>query len=550
MKFGPTPLSEATGALLAHSVKAGKRTLKKGRLLSEADVAVLAEAGVGEVVAVRLEAGEVGEDDAAARIAQLFLGEGVRANAPFTGRVNLFAEHAGVLALDRGRLDRINLVDESTTVATLEPYAGVEAGQMVATVKIIPFSTSETVLRRIETIAAPASSPLLRVAAFRPKRVALVQSTLASVKPSVLDKTVEITRNRLTPLGATLTAERRCDHTANAIAEAVRESLADKPDFVLIAGASAIVDRQDALPAGIVAAGGQVVHFGMPVDPGNLILIGKLEGLPLVGLPGCARSPKLNGFDWVLARLCSDLPVGPQQIMGMGAGGLLAEIPSRGHPRATQPDGTAPLGSTNEAPRAPRIAALVLAAGRSTRMGTANKLLQPVAGKPMLAHTLDAIAAADIAATVVVTGHQTDAVGPLLAGRELLAVHNPNYADGLSTSLKAGLRALPRDVDGVLVCLGDMPQVTAAHIGRLIAAFNPLESRAIVVPTFEGKRGNPVLWSAEFLPAMQALAGDRGAKPLMAENADRLAEVEMTDAAVLLDIDTPAKLSEVAGRVA
>lgn len=545
MKFGPTPLDEAAGALLAHSVKAGKRTFKKGRLLTEADIAALAEAGVSEVTAVRLEPGEIGEDEAAERIARLFLGEGVRANAPFTGRVNLFAEHAGVLAFDRSRLDRINLVDESATVATLEPYTRVEEGQMVATVKIIPFATTESVLRRIETIAAPVGGPLLQVAAFRPKRVALVQSTLPSLKASVLDKTVEITRDRLASVRASLTGERRCEHTAAGIAATLRDCLGEKPDIVLIAGASAIVDRQDALPAGLVAAGGRITHFGMPVDPGNLILMGTIDGRPVVGLPGCARSPKLNGFDWVLARLCAGLPVGPQQIMFMGAGGLLAEIPTRGHPRATQPDGTA-----SEAPRAPRIAGLVLAAGRSTRMGTANKLLQPVAGKPMLAHTLDALQAADIAATVVVTGHETDAIAPLLAGRDLVAVVNPNYADGLSTSLKAGLRALPRDIDGVLVCLGDMPQVTAAHINRLVAAFNPLEGRAIVVPTFEGQRGNPVLWSAEFLPAMQALSGDQGAKPLMAEHVDRLTEVEMGDAAVLLDIDTPAKLAEVTGRVA
>lgn len=545
MIFGPTPVADAAGALLAHSVRAGKLRLKKGRLLSAADTDALAEAGVESVIAVRLEPGEVGEDKAAERIAQSLLGKGIRANAPFTGRVNLFAEHAGVLDLDQGRIDRINLVDESATVATLPAFANVEAGQMVATVKIIPFATTDSVLRRIETIAALSHQRLLRVANFRPKQVALIQSTLPAVKDSVLDKTVGITRNRLDALGATLTGERRCAHTADAIAESLREALADEPDFVLIAGASAIVDRQDALPAGIVEAGGEVHHFGMPVDPGNLILMGEIEGLPVIGLPGCARSPKLNGFDWVLERLCADLPVGPQQIMAMGVGGLLAEIPSRGHPRATQPDGTA-----TEAPRAPRIAALILAAGQSRRMGKANKLTQPVGGQPMLTHTLDAVAASDCGATVVVTGHETDAISPLLAGRDLLAVHNPNFADGLSTSLKAGLRALPRDIDGVLVCLGDMPQVTAAHLNRLIAAFNPLEGRALVVPTFEGQRGNPVLWSAEFLPAMQALSGDQGAKPLFAEHADRLAEVEMSDAAVLLDIDTPAKLAEVTGRVA
>ena len=545
MIFGPIPVADAAGALLAHSVRAGKRTFKKGRLLSVADIAALAAEGVAQVTAVRLEPGDVGEDEAAERIARLFPGEGVRANVPFTGRVNLFAEHDGVLVLDRNRLDRINLIDESATAATLEPFAEVKAGQMVATIKIIPFATTEAVLRRVEGVAASAEAPMLAVARFTAKRATLIQSTLPTVKPSVLDKTVGITEERLAERGASLLGERRSAHEAEPIAAAIRESLADAPDIVLIAGASAIVDRRDALPAGIVAAGGRIVHFGMPVDPGNMILMGEVDGIPVVGLPGCARSPKLNGFDWVLARLCADLPVGPQQIMAMGAGGLLAEIPSRGHPRATLPDGTA-----SEAPRAPRIGALVLAAGRSTRMGAANKMLQIVDGRPMLASVLDAVAASECCATVVVTGHETDKISPLLAGRDLLAVHNPNFADGLSTSLKAGLRAMPLGLDGVLVVLGDMPRVSAAHINRLIAAFNPLEGRAIVVPTADGQRGNPVLWSAEFIPAMLSLEGDQGAKPLFKEFADRLAEVELADDAVLLDIDTPDKLAAVTGKVA
>ncbi len=321
MIFRTTPTAEATGALLAHSVRAGKRTFKKGRLLSEADIAALVEAGIPSVTAVWFEPGEIGEDAAAERIAAAILGPAVRVNSPFTGRVNLFAEATGLFAMDRTRLDRINMVDESVTIATLEPYETVEAGQMVATVKIIPFATSEAVLRRIEKIAG-SSDPLVQVAPFRSKRITLIQSTLPSVKESVLDKTVSITRDRLELRKATLVGERRCDHTAEAIASAIRESLADHPDIILIAGASAIVDRQDALPAGIVAAGGQVDHFGMPVDPGQLILMGLVEGLTVVGLPGCARSPKLNGFDWVLARLCADLPVGPQEIMSMGAGGF------------------------------------------------------------------------------------------------------------------------------------------------------------------------------------------------------------------------------------
>lgn len=541
----PTPIAESIGTILAHTMRAGKSVFKKGRILSAADINVLKDANVDEVFVARLESGEIGEDEAANQIASALVGPHVRANAPFTGRVNLFAEVAGVLSVDATRLDRMNLVNECVTIATLPSYSVVEADQMVATIKIIPFAAPEHILQLIENIAKSRQQPLMAISGFSPKKVALIQSTLPGVKLSVLDKTVEVTIRRLDRFGAMLTGESRCGHTAFAISTAVREALATRPDILLIAGASAIVDRRDALPEGIVLAGGAIDHYGMPVDPGNMILIGHIEGIPVVGLPGCARSPKLNGFDWVLERLCANLPCGSQEIMAMGVGGLLAEIPSRGMPRATLPDGSA----VDEA-RAPRIAGLVLAAGRSSRMGIANKLLQVVDGSPMLTLALNAIEESDACATVVVTGHETDAISPLLRGRNILAVHNPNYADGLSTSLKLGLKALPKDIDGVLICLGDMPRVTSEHMNMLIAAFNPLEGRALIVPTFKGAQGNPVLWSAEFLPALQALKGDQGAKPLFVEYADRMAEVEMSDDAILLDIDTPEKLALVTDQVA
>jgi molybdenum cofactor cytidylyltransferase len=274
----------------------------------------------------------------------------------------------------------------------------------------------------------------------------------------------------------------------------------------------------------------------MPVDPGNLLLLARLGDIPVLGLPGCARSPKLNGFDWVLHRIAADVPVTRRDIMRMGAGGLLTEIPTRPLPRASA---TAP---SVETPRAPRIAALVLAAGQSRRMGALNKMIADVEGQPMVARVVDAVMASQAKPVVVVTGHDPDAVRSALAGRELTFVHNPQYAEGLSTSLRVGLAALPDDVDGVVVCLGDMPRVGAETLNRLIAAYNPVEGRAICVPTVNGKRGNPVLWDRRFFPEMQDLAGDVGARHLIGAHGDLVCEVAMEEAGVLIDIDTPEAL--------
>lgn len=536
MIFGELPLEDAEGAILAHSVRVDKASFKKGRVLSAEDIAALRAAGHASVTAAKLGPDDMGEDAAAALVAQAGAGANVTVAAAFTGRCNLIAAAAGVVVVDRDRLDRLNEVDEAVTFASLPPYDVVEPQQMVATVKIIPFAVAREVAERCAAVAAE-GGPLLRVAQFRPRQIGLAQTRQPSTKDSVLDKTVESLNGRLAALGCPPVLERRCAHNEAALTEAIEALRRDGAEMVLASGASAITDRRDVIPASLERLGGTVEHFGMPVDPGNLLLLGKLDDAPFLGLPGCVRSPKLNGFDWVLPRLIADLPVTRKDIMRLGVGGLLKEIPSRPQPRAGAPAATVQ--------RAPKIGALILAAGRSTRMGAANKLLAEVDGKPMVARAADAALASRARPVVLVTGHDADRVRAAIGSRQVTIVENPDYAAGMSTSLQRGLAAFGADVDGVLVCLADMPRVSAATLDRLIAAFNPVEGRAICLPTWNGKRGNPVLWARRFFPEMAELHGDVGARHLIGEHADLVCEVAMPDDAVLVDVDTPDALAAI-----
>jgi len=540
VKFGDTPVGAAAGAVLAHGVRAGRAVFKKGRVLTAADVAALEAAGIASVVAARIEPGDVTEDEAARRIAAAVQGPNLTATAPFTGRCNLYAETRGVAVLDRERLDRLNLLDEAITVATVPPYDVVEPRQMVATIKIIPFAVPASVLAACEAVAKD-GGPLLGVAPFRPKAAALIQTTLPGLKPKVLDSTADATRLRMESLGGHLLAETRCGHRTEDLTGAIKAALGRKADIVLISGASAITDRRDVIPAAIERAGGRVIHFGMPVDPGNLILLGKIGETPVLGLPGCARSPKLNGFDWLLQRLMADVPVTAADIMRLGAGGLLKEIPSRPLPRAEAE--AERQAAAAAAPRAPRIAALVLAAGLARRMGS-NKLLAPIEGVPMVARAVDAALSSQAEPVIVVVGNEAERVKAALAGRDVTFVANPDFAEGLSASLKRGIAAVPATSDGALVCLGDMPRVAASDLDRLIAAFNPVEGRAICVPVREGKRGNPVLWGRRFFAEILGVAGDVGAKHLIGAYPEAVAEVAMDGDGVLIDIDTPQALAE------
>jgi molybdenum cofactor cytidylyltransferase len=538
MFFGAVPVAEAAGAILAHGQKLGRQTFKKGRLLTDADCLALVAAGIAEVTVARLDAGDMPEDEAAREIAEAAAGTHVEAQAPFTGRANLFAAEGGLAVIDRARVDRLNLVDEAVTVATVPPYALVEARQMLATVKIIPFAAPRAAVADAAAIAAE-GGPLIRVAPLQARRVALVMTRLQQTKESVLDKTAAVLSDRLVALGSTLAHQARCRHEAKAIATAIDEALAKGCDPVLVFGASAITDRRDEIPAGIERAGGEVVHFGMPVDPGNLLLLGRKGRVPVIGLPGCARSPKLNGFDWVLQRLLAGLEVRAQDIKLMGAGGLLMEIPSRPQPRAGEP--------AAEAAAAPRVVALVLAAGQSRRMGRRNKLLAEIDGVPMVRRVVEQAIASRAARTLLVSGHEPDRLRAVLQGLQVEFVHNPDYAGGLSTSLRAGIEALGPEVDGAVVLLGDMPRVAQRHIDRLIAAFNPLEGRAVCVPTYDGKRGNPVLFGRSLFAELKAVAGDVGARHLIGQHEDELAEVAMQDDAIFIDVDTPEALTAIAG---
>ncbi|MBU6458502.1 MAG: molybdopterin-binding/glycosyltransferase family 2 protein [Bradyrhizobium sp.] len=528
MKFGPASPADALGGVTVHTLRQGTLVLKKGTTIGPSEVEALENAGVKEVVVIRLEEGDVSEDIAAGSIARAIAGDGVNVERAFTGRSNLFAARAGVLMVDRAAVDSINRVDESITFATLPAFKAVVPGEMIATVKIVPFGIESGLC---EMAVAAARSGSMSVAPYKIKRVGVVSTQLPGLAPKVIEKTLRVTTERLAPADASIIAERRVPHEEAALAAAIRELLGLGAELVIVFGASAIADRRDVIPAALEEAGGEIEHFGMPVDPGNLLLIGNAGGIPVMGAPGCARSPVENGFDWVLTRLLAGLKVTRADLTGMGVGGLLMEIVTRPQPRKPGPEGNS------------NIAAVILAAGRSTRMGGPNKLLADLGGKPMLRAVTERVLASKVSSVTVVTGHQADEVENALAGLKVKFAPNPDFFAGLASSVKAGIAAVPANADGAVVCLGDMPRIDARLIDRLIEAFQPDRGHLIAVPVSDSRRGNPVLWSRRFFDELMKLDGDIGARNLIAAHAEAVVEVQVEGRGAFLDVDTPEALA-------
>ena len=538
MKFGPVPAGEALGCILAHGTLAGAGKIKKGTRLGAEHIEALRAHGIAEVIAARLDPGDLSEDEAAARLSKATCGENIECAAAATGRVNLYAKANGIFIVDKPSVDRLNRLDPGITFATLPEFAPVTKGQMAATVKIIPFAVSGELIAKVEAELASQALKKIKIAAFLPRKTSVISTLLPGLKPSVVDKTLDVLKARFAPSGSQLFGDARVRHKEKAVAEAILLERERGSELIVVFGASAVVDAEDVIPAAIRLAGGVVEHVGMPVDPGNLLVIGHLGEVPVIGAPGCARSPKENGFDYVLNRLLANIPVTPQDITGMGVGGLLMEIPSRPQPREAA-----------KAVRKINVAALVLAAGQSRRSGPSHKLRATFSGVPLLRRTCETVMEAGFSKALVVLGFEHETFAAQLASLPVETIVNPLFADGLSTSLQAGIQAMDTDADGVLVMLADMPGITAADIAKLTEAFKRAGGTAIVRATDHGKRGNPVILPRSVFGEVTKLRGDVGAKPIIEGFEGRVIDVEI-GAAASLDVDTAEAISLAGGKPA
>lgn len=540
MRFSRLPSSDAEGCVLAHSIRLPEGKLPKGRIITEKDVETLAAAGVAEITAVRLDPGDMLEDEAASAISAALPQGAVRLSAAATGRVNVHSTANGLFTVDGDVVDALNRIDPAITLATLADHAAVRAGEMIATVKIIPLAVPEA--RVEEAVKLLGQAPVFSVTPFIAHRVTLVATELESLKTSVMDRTARLLEQRLAASGSSIDREIRIPHDEEGLAAVLRDMAeGDGRRLIVIFGASAVADPEDVIPAAIRAAGGHVERVGMPVDPGNLLVLGRIGQVPVIGAPGCARSPKENGFDWVLNRILAGERPSDLDISGMGVGGLLGEIPERPRPRETVPAQADRIS----------IGALLPAAGQARRMGGSgsHKLLSTFEGEPLVRRSAKRLLTAGLAPVVAVTGHRRDDIEAAIEGLDLTVVFNPDYESGMASSLKSGL-ALPalRRCDGVLIMLADMPAITADHLHRMMAAFRKAGGQAVIRAAHEGKRGNPVILPRATFPAVQSLQGDVGARAVIENCGLPTVDVEI-GAAAHIDVDTAEAVIAAGGRL-
>lgn len=523
MKFEDRDLDTSVGWSLAHSVSTPTNRWPKGLLLTESLITEITTAGVKTAQVYLLEENDIDEDAAAMWVAEKIAGAGLACVAAGKGRANLISSMDG-LFLPGPAIDALNQLDDAFSAASLAAYSVVTKNQLVATIKLVPYGINRSILTKFKPLEEK-----VRISAFTPFNVSLIYTG-----PQPTAKTLKTLSRRVGQLGGSVENVVETDHTIPSLTTALQAQAQKPASIIMLLGASAISDVRDVLPSALIASGGTIIKLGMPTDPGNLLMLGDLNGTPVIGMPGCARSPALNGFDWILERLAAAVPLDHNAITGMGVGGLLKEHAGRTVPRysALPPD----VGAGG-------FAVLLLAAGKASRAKGINKLLATIGTTTVVEQALNRAAETQPDHLITVTGHASGQISSALKDIQHTLIENSDFENGMGSSLACGIKALPDDTHFCMICLGDMPFIQPATYAQLKKAAQTSEPGSIIIPTFHGKRGHPVVWHNQFFAELGQLSGDIGGKAVLEANRDRIIEIAVEDPGILIDLDTPEMLA-------
>ena len=521
---------ESLGSVIAQTYNLPGKTISKGTFVTSEIVDYFKEFDVQTILCAVPANGDIHEDEAAEAISNAIDKNQIYVEKASTGRVNFKSQSLCLVRYERALIREVNLVDESIAFSIVEHNQLLAKNDLIATLKIIPFFTQKKYVDQVISILA--KNELFNTHSLNRKKVSLIQTSFEWQKKSMFKATSNVTRNRLEALDCSLNEEKLICDDYKALCSEIRSSTGSGIDILLISGASAITDRSDYIPKAILSEGGEIIQYGLAVDPGNLLLIGKVGNTTVIGMPGCARSPKLNGFDWVLQLLMADIPISREELAEMGAGGLLMEIASRPLPRAL---------AKSVSKREKKVMGVILAAGNSTRMGKDNKLLRNIGDAPLIRNTAIEMLKSDLDSCSIVLGYQSDKVADVIKDLNVNLILNPLWKEGQASSLRAAINTLDSTYSDLLIMLGDLPGIKSIHINSIIEEHLLTDNRKskITIPSFKGQKGNPVIWGRSFFDDLSNLEGDVGGRTLFSEHPAAINILEMENPWVVKDTDTP-----------
>ena len=330
MFFGKVKTELSLGGILSSSIEIYKNKKKikisKGTVINKNLLDLLLLNKVEHIKCAKLNDDEIDENSSVHEISKKIIASkksNIIIQDPKNGRCNLVSSVDGIITFQQNQLFSINSVTSDIGIASLKAFSKVEKNQIVASIKAIPFGIKKNNLQNIINIC----QECFKILPFQKKNIHLIQTTNQNTRTKILEKTLEVTKDRLSSCGIKKIVEKNCSHEIKSICAQLKKSVNENADIILIFGTSAISDINDIIPQSIIEINGTILRLGMPVEPGNLILLADIKiskkHISIIGMPGCARSKKENGVDWILWRKLCDLKISSDDINHMGNGGLL-----------------------------------------------------------------------------------------------------------------------------------------------------------------------------------------------------------------------------------
>lgn len=542
MKFGEFPVYDALGIELTHPVKCQEKTLKKGRILTSADISLLKYAGVKTVIGVQFSSDDIHPETAADILLKTMAGDYLRYTTPDeNGYSEIFADIDGVFVFDRDRLNRFNAHSENIALTAVQPYMPVYKGQFVANLRLFgPAVTAETLNEAVTKISG--TGPLLKIAPYAFCKIGFIRTI--SDKSRILPQDGEELEKRFGAYGFDVVFHDLCEHNSRQVEKAVRDAMDAQAEIVLVESPFPPLHRNDVVPKGFKEAAGDIDRLGWPMDMGLSLVIGHKNDVKLLGY--CAEDTNQPALDTLMRFLATKSLPEPAVFPTLALNGISLERMAK---RITPPqmEKSVSVGAVSDSEK---IAVLILAAGSSRRMIGSNKLLEPLNGLPMVECVVQSALSSQADYVAVVTGHDAKFIEKRLEKYDVKIVRNPDYVSGVLGSVRLGLAVLPPDIAGAVVLPADMPAFTEEYIDKLIDAFDFKAKRPpVVLPSFNSVRHNPVLWPRDLFKAVKIIPEDSHWTPALIEHSDYIREIVLKDDLPLTDINTHGDLEKYKARV-
>ena len=541
MKFGEFPAYDALGLELVHDVKCQGKTLKKGHILTSADLSLLKYSGIKTITGVQFSSEDVLPETTADILLKTLAGDYLRYTMPDeTGYSEIFADIDGTFVFDQERLKRFNMHSELISLITIQPYIPVYKGQFIANLRVFgPAVPAEKLNEAITKISG--TGPLLKVAPYAFCKIGFIRTLISnsSIPPMDDDKLAA----RFAAFGFRIVYSDLCEHNVAAIEKAVRNAIDAEAEIVLVESQNPPLHRDDIVPMGFKEAAADIDRLGWPVDTGLSLVIGHKNNVKLLGYS--AEDAEQPAFDRLLRFMATNSLPNPDTFSSLAMNGLSLGRMTKRISKEQMQNSIAVASLTDSE----KIAVVILAAGSSRRMVGTNKLLESINGLPMIEHVVRSALSSNADYVVVVTGHDAKFIEKRLEQYDVKIVRNADYVSGVLGSVRLGLAVLPPDIAGAVILPADMPAFTEDYIDKLIEAFDfTAKRRPVVLPVFNSVRHNPVLWPRDLFNVVKIVPEDSQFVPALIEHSDYIKEIPLKDDLPLTDINTRGDLTKFLSR--